>query len=170
MSECSTKIGMPQQKWRLRVRKFDQLTSYDLRWFWMKFCELVVPDGKLEPNLHFASIILPAFVLNRCDLDKNNVAIWLRGERQPPDSRMRNQPVLTDRSLISVFLIIEVGEGFNSFVSICQGDCLSAVFFIFYLSNALLNNLQDTAIAEELKKRYQICSTLTDLTNDTLIK
>ena len=64
--------------------------------------------------------------------------------------------VLTNRPLISIFLDGEIGEGFNSYVGICQGDCLSAVLFIFYLSNALSNNLQDTAAAEQLKALLDI--------------
>ena len=64
--------------------------------------------------------------------------------------------VLTNRPLISIFLDGEVGEGFHSYVGICQGDCLSAVLFIFYLSNALSNNLQNPAAADELKALLDI--------------
>ena len=45
--------------------------------------------------------------------------------------------ILTNRPLISVTLDGETGEKFPTFVGICQGDCLSAVLFIFYLSCAL---------------------------------
>ena len=49
--------------------------------------------------------------------------------------------VLTNRPLISIFLDGELGEGFDSYVGIFQSDCLSAVLFIFCLSNALRNNI-----------------------------
>ena len=42
--------------------------------------------------------------------------------------------ILTNRPLITVTLDGEQGEGFHTFVGICQGDCLSAVLFIFYLA------------------------------------
>ena len=45
--------------------------------------------------------------------------------------------ILTNRPLISIHLDGETGEGFNTHVGICQGDCLSAVLFIFYLACAL---------------------------------
>ena len=45
--------------------------------------------------------------------------------------------VLTNRPNLSVFLDGETGEGFDTHVGICQGDCLSAILFIFYLSCAL---------------------------------
>ena len=45
--------------------------------------------------------------------------------------------VLTNRPLLSVTVEGDTGEGFSTFVGICQGDCLSAVLFIFYLSCAL---------------------------------
>ena len=47
--------------------------------------------------------------------------------------------ILTNRPLISIHLDGETGEGFNTHVGICQGDCLSAVLFIFYLACALKN-------------------------------
>ena len=45
--------------------------------------------------------------------------------------------ILTNRPLITVTLDGEEGEGFHTYVSICQGDCLSAVLFIYYLASAL---------------------------------
>jgi hypothetical protein len=45
--------------------------------------------------------------------------------------------VLTNRPLISIFLNGEKGEGFDTYVGICQGDCMSAILFIFYLACAL---------------------------------
>ena len=39
--------------------------------------------------------------------------------------------ILTNRPLITVSLDGEKGEGFSTYVGICQGDCLSAVLFIF---------------------------------------
>ena len=45
--------------------------------------------------------------------------------------------ILTNRPLITVSLDGEQGEGFNTYVGICQGDCLSAILFIFYLACAL---------------------------------
>ena len=39
--------------------------------------------------------------------------------------------ILTNRPNISIFLDGEAGEGFDTNVGICQGDCLSAVLFIY---------------------------------------
>ncbi len=44
--------------------------------------------------------------------------------------------ILTNRPLLSVTLDGEIGEKFPTYVGICQGDCLSAVLFIYYLSCA----------------------------------
>ena len=51
--------------------------------------------------------------------------------------------ILTNRPLISIHLDGETGEGFNTHVGICQGDCLSAVLFIFYLACALSENPEE---------------------------
>ena len=48
--------------------------------------------------------------------------------------------ILTNRPNITVSLDGEKGDGFDTYVGICQGDCLSAVLFIFYLANALKSN------------------------------
>ena len=45
--------------------------------------------------------------------------------------------ILTNRPLLSVTVDGETGEKFPTYVGICQGDCLSAVLFIFYLACAL---------------------------------
>ena len=76
--------------------------------------------------------------------------------------------ILTNMPHISIFLDGELGEGFNSYVGICQGDCLSAVLFILYLSNAFSNNLQETSAAEQLKALLDIFYAY-DLTYVTLM-
>ena len=58
--------------------------------------------------------------------------------------------VLTNRPELSIYLDGEKGEGFNTLVGICQGDCLSAVLFIFYLAAALKEDI-DEQIPEDLK-------------------
>ena len=50
--------------------------------------------------------------------------------------------VLTNRPELSIYLDGEKGEGFNTLVGICQGDCLSAVLFIFYLAAALKEDIE----------------------------
>ena len=57
---------------------------------------------------------------------------------------------LTNRPLISIYLDGEQGEGFNTYVGICQGDCLSAVLFIFYLACALKETPEDQ-VPKDLK-------------------
>ena len=59
--------------------------------------------------------------------------------------------ILTNRPNISIFLDGEAGEGFNTNVGICQGDCLSAVLFIYYLSHALRQQQVDQAPLNDLK-------------------
>ena len=51
--------------------------------------------------------------------------------------------ILTNRPLISIYLDGEKGEGFDTYVGICQGDCLSAILFIFYLACALRKTSDD---------------------------
>ena len=63
--------------------------------------------------------------------------------------------ILTNRPLISIHLDGETGEGFNTFVGICQGDCLSAVLFIFYLASAL-NSEPGEELKEDLKAFLEI--------------
>ncbi|MCP3931782.1 MAG: hypothetical protein GY705_22125, partial [Bacteroidetes bacterium] len=63
--------------------------------------------------------------------------------------------ILTNRPLITVTLDGEQGEGFHSYVGICQGDCLSAVLFIFYLANALKDK-PDVQISKDLKAYLDI--------------
>ena len=58
--------------------------------------------------------------------------------------------ILTNRPLITVSLDGEKGEGFRTFVGICQGDCLSAVLFIFYLACALESD-PDDQVTTDLK-------------------
>ena len=45
--------------------------------------------------------------------------------------------LLTNRPKIQIKLNEETSEEFQSYQGICQGDCLSAVLFIFYLARAL---------------------------------
>ena len=45
--------------------------------------------------------------------------------------------LLTNRPTIQIKLNEETSEEFQSYQGICQGDCLSAVLFIFYLARAL---------------------------------
>ena len=63
--------------------------------------------------------------------------------------------VLTNRPLISIFLDGEQGNGFHTLVGICQGDCLSAVLFIYYLAAALKDDTQDQ-IPKDLKAFLEI--------------
>ena len=58
--------------------------------------------------------------------------------------------VLTNRPIISIFLDGEKGDGFETYVGICQGDCLSAVLFIFYLACALKES-PDEQVFKDLK-------------------
>ena len=58
--------------------------------------------------------------------------------------------VLTNRPLISIYLDGEEGDGFHTLVGICQGDCLSAVLFIFYLAAALRDDIHEQ-IPKDLK-------------------
>ena len=63
--------------------------------------------------------------------------------------------ILTNRPLITVTLDGETGQGFHTFVGICQGDCLSAVLFIFYLACALREK-PDVQISKDLKAHLDI--------------
>ena len=45
--------------------------------------------------------------------------------------------ILTNNVFLKVRVGQEIGEAFMTFIGIMQGDCLSAVLFIFYLSKAL---------------------------------
>ena len=63
--------------------------------------------------------------------------------------------ILTNRPLITVTLDGEQGEGFHTFVGICQGDCLSAVLFIFYLACALEKD-PDEQVMKDLKAYLDI--------------
>ena len=76
--------------------------------------------------------------------------------------------ILTNRPLISVTLDGDIGEGFHSLVGICQGDCLSAVLFIFYLSCALQED-PEIQRPEELKAFLEIACA-DDLTYATTSK
>ena len=58
--------------------------------------------------------------------------------------------ILTNRPHLSVTVDGETGEKFPTYVGICQGDCLSAVLFIFYLSCALKEEPGDQ-VPEDLK-------------------
>ena len=45
--------------------------------------------------------------------------------------------IITNRPLLSVTLDGDTGQEFPTYVGICQGDCMSAILFIFYLACAL---------------------------------
>ena len=51
--------------------------------------------------------------------------------------------ILTNRPHLSVTVDGDSGDFFPTFVGICQGDCLSAVLFIFYMSCALKENSEN---------------------------
>ena len=53
--------------------------------------------------------------------------------------------IITNRPLLSVSLDGDTGQEFPTYVGICQGDCLSAVLFIFYLACALKEEPDDQA-------------------------
>ena len=56
--------------------------------------------------------------------------------------------ILTNRPLITVSLDGEKGEGFSTYVGICQGDCLSAVLLIFYLACALEEHPEEQVVKD----------------------
>ena len=58
--------------------------------------------------------------------------------------------IITNRPLLSVTLNGDTGQEFPTYVGICQGDCLSAVLFIFYLACALRETPEDQ-IPKDLK-------------------
>ena len=45
--------------------------------------------------------------------------------------------LLTNRPTLAIFLENETSENFETYQGICQGDCLSAILFIYYLSFAV---------------------------------
>ena len=51
--------------------------------------------------------------------------------------------ILTNRPRLSVTLDGDTGDEFPTYVGICQGDCLSAVLFIYYLACALKVNPEE---------------------------
>ena len=71
-------------------------------------------------------------------VDRKLLLLKLKEVLQPDELHLLS--ILTNRPLITVSLDGERGEDFNTFVGICQGDCLSAVLFIFYLACALESN------------------------------
>ena len=58
--------------------------------------------------------------------------------------------ILTNRPSLAVTIDGEKGESFETYVGICQGDCLSAVLFIYYLACALEGN-PDSQTSKDLK-------------------
>ena len=58
--------------------------------------------------------------------------------------------ILTNRPQLSVTLDGDIGEKLPTYVGICQGDCLSAVLFIFYLAHALKEE-PDDRVSRDLK-------------------
>ncbi len=66
--------------------------------------------------------------------------------------------ILTNRPTITIRINEEFGETFETYLGIMQGDCLSAVLFIFNLAECFAENNENTA---ELK--YD----LTDDNNDS---
>ena len=59
--------------------------------------------------------------------------------------------ILTNRPHLSVTVDGDSGDFFPTYVGICQGDCLSAVLFIFYLSCALKESDSDKQVHKDLK-------------------
>ena len=45
--------------------------------------------------------------------------------------------IITNRPILSIKLEDQLSDSFETYQGICQGDCLSAVLFIFYLARAL---------------------------------
>ena len=71
-------------------------------------------------------------------VDRKLLLLKLKEVLQPDELHLLS--ILTNRPLITVSLDGVRGEDFITFVGICQGDCLSAVLFIFYLACALESN------------------------------
>ena len=73
--------------------------------------------------------------------------------------------MLTNRPIIKVKVKEELGRDFNTEIGIMQGDCLSAIFFIFYLSKSLGEETTTTANSKYLiKPKY--ADDITYITND----
>ncbi len=53
--------------------------------------------------------------------------------------------ILTNRSTIRIRINEEFGETFETYLGIMQGDCLSAVLFIFYLAEYFAENNENKA-------------------------
>ena len=68
-------------------------------------------------------------------VNRRKLILELQKSLQPDE--LHPLSILTNRPNISIHLDGETGETFHTNVGICQGDCLSAVLFIFYLSSAL---------------------------------
>ena len=66
--------------------------------------------------------------------------------------------ILTNRPNLTVSLDGEKGDGFDTYVGICQGDCLSAVLFIFYLAHALKPD-PDKQVTEDVKAFLEVIYT-----------
>ena len=54
--------------------------------------------------------------------------------------------IITNRPLLSVTLDGDTGQEFPTYVGICQGDCMSAILFIFYLALSRRTNWTGTNI------------------------
>ena len=86
--------------------------------------------------------------------------------------------IITNRPLLSVTLDGDTGQEFPTYVGICQGDCMSAILFIFYLACALeeepteqvqrdLNAFLDVFYADDLTYATTSQEHRTQIKNDT---
>ena len=69
---------------------------------------------------------------------RNKLLIDLQEELEPDDFHM--MAMLISDVVLTVKVGKELGEQFKTEVGIAQGDCLSAVLFIFYLTKSLTRN------------------------------
>ena len=67
----------------------------------------------------------------------NRKTLFLELEKILKPEELHLLSILTNRPKLSVKLENEESETFETYQGICQGDCLSAVLFIFYLARAL---------------------------------
>ena len=68
-------------------------------------------------------------------VNRKTLMLELQDVLQPDEIHLLT--LLTNRPKLQITLNGDTGEEFPTFVGICQGDCLSAILFIFYLANAL---------------------------------
>ena len=68
-------------------------------------------------------------------VNRKTLMLELQEVLQPDEIHLLT--LITNRPKLQITLNGDTGEEFPTFVGICQGDCLSAILFIFYLANAL---------------------------------